>query len=440
MLQKKAQILGITLAVSLAGQMANPANAAVTAGQLEASIKRANILADGIGVKAEVKNELARVSTYRNRKANDDDSKIEAVLIAKTIIDAAPEITRVMVYFYTSLDRTRFKEVVVTAGDVKAFGSGQVGQKELLSSITIKEGVNYDASQVAGFIESAKMAGSSGGVSVAINGTDADVSAYLDSENERDCRLEALRLAESTLSAQPGVQRVKIMFFNPSPDQKGIYRQIVLEANAIRTLYKSLDTLLNPVQVTVAKVQGGGGSGDLAAVAGPLQAERQGVLDRLKELEKKGVGIAAYLNAFKDMESKVAAGDEAVIQTELKKVTGYVEEAEKKYKMAKEKPVTASASAAPAGPSPAEGNPKYVQVLWYFAQVLQNANRGAEAKQFEARANAVLARHPELPRARPPKLTGYVIGRGSPIRENEVLLDPQGRLAEAEAVLMSAPR
>lgn len=427
------------MAVSLAGQMAIPANAAVTAGQLEASIKKANILADGIGVKAEVKNELARVSTYRNRKANDDDSKIEAVLIAKTIIDSAPEITRVMVYFYTSLDRTRFKEVVVTAGDVKAFGSGQVGQKELLSSITIKEGANYDASQVAGLIESAKMAGSSGGVSVAINGTDADVSAYLDSENERDCRLEALRLAENTLSAQPGVQRVKVMFFNPSPDQKGIYRQIVLEANAIRSLYKSLDTLLNPVQVTVAKVQGGG-SGDLAAVAGPLQAERQGVLDRLKELEKKGVGIAAYLNAFKDMESKVAAGDEAVIQTELKKVTGYVEEAEKKYKMAKEKPAPASASAAASGPSPAEGNPKYVQVLWYFAQVLQNANRGAEAKQFEARANAVLARHPEIPRTRPPKLTGYVIGRGSPIRENEVLLDPQARLAEAEAVLMSSPR
>ncbi len=437
-MHKKANILGITLAVSLAGQMAiNPANAAVTPGQLEASIKKANILAEGIGVKAEVKNELARISTFRNRKANDDDSKIEAVLIAKTIIDSAPEITRVMVYFYNSSDRTRYKEVDVTAGDVKAFGSGQVGQKELLSSITIKEGANYDASQVAGLIESAKMTGSSGGISVAVNGTDADVSAYLESENERDCRLEALRLAENTLSAQPGVQRVKVMFFSQAPDQKGIYRQIVFDANSIRTLYKGLDALLNPVQVTVAKM--GAGSADLVAVAGPLQAERQGVLERLKELEKKGVGIAAYLNAFKDMESKVAAGDEAAIQAELKRVSGYVDEAEKKYKAAKDKQPTATASAA-AGPSPAEGNPKYVQVLWYFSQVLREAGRDSEAKQFEARAQAVLARHPEVRQQRPPKLTGHLIGRGSPIRPNEVLLDPQGRLAEAEAALMGAPR
>lgn len=438
MFEKKAQIVGITLALSLAGQLAySPVKAAsTTPAEIEANIKRAKILADGIGVKAAIQNELAYVTTFRMKKANDDDSKIEAVLIAKTVIDSAPEVTRVMVYFYNRTDHSRYKQVVVTAGDVKAFASGQLDQKALLSSIAIGEGTTNDVSQVAGYIESAKQTGSSGGISIAFNGTDADVSAYLPSEDETDCRLEALRLAERTLGARPGIQRVKVMFFNPAPDQKGIYRQIVLDANTITSLNKSLDGLLTPLQVTVAKLQVG--IAEMAAVAGPLQAERQAVLDRLKALERKGVGIGGFLNAFQTMEGKVSAGDEAAIRSELTRVTNAVAESEKANKALKERPVGTAAVAS--APSPAEGNPKYLQVLLYFAQVLRQNNRPQEAKEFESKAYGVMQRHPEIPRTPAGKLNRYVIGRGSPINENEVLLDPIARLHEAEAVLMSTPR
>src|SRR5277367_711987 len=66
------------------------------------AIDKAKILAPGTSVNADVYRDQVSISTYRNSRANDDDCKIEAAMIAKTVLDLAPkEISRIMVYFFS---------------------------------------------------------------------------------------------------------------------------------------------------------------------------------------------------------------------------------------------------------------------------------------------------------------------------------------------------
>ncbi|HEY9786854.1 MAG TPA: hypothetical protein V6D17_15800 [Candidatus Obscuribacterales bacterium] len=53
-------------------------------------------------------------------------------------------------------------------------------------------------------------------------------------------------------------------------------------------------------------------------VAGPLQEKRQALLERIKAAGKAGIGISAYLGAFKALEDAVKAGaPEEQVQTRL---------------------------------------------------------------------------------------------------------------------------
>ena len=108
------------------------ASAAPSSQDLVSAIEKAKVLSTGTRVAASVNGAEAYVSTYRNARATDDDCKIEAILVAKTIMDLAPaDISRVTVYFYNALRLNKRKEVAVTAGDVKAFGAGQLSQEQL---------------------------------------------------------------------------------------------------------------------------------------------------------------------------------------------------------------------------------------------------------------------------------------------------------------------
>jgi len=80
--------------------------------------------------------EEATIITERNPKATDEDCKIDAVLLTKSLIEAYPkQIARVKVIF--SQADGDGSQATVTAGDIKSFGSGAIDKRTLLDSIEI---------------------------------------------------------------------------------------------------------------------------------------------------------------------------------------------------------------------------------------------------------------------------------------------------------------
>lgn len=79
----------------------------------------------------------ATILTERNSKASDKDCKIDAVLIAKQLIDSFPDqISRVRVMF-EKIGTNQSSRVDVTAGDVKAYALGAMNAESLLSSLDL---------------------------------------------------------------------------------------------------------------------------------------------------------------------------------------------------------------------------------------------------------------------------------------------------------------
>lgn len=79
------------------------------------------------------------INTYTlSAGAPDNDLKIEALSVSKSIIDKQPTITRVRVRFYEPASQTDYREVVATITDIKAFISGAVTKSQLLSALVVE--------------------------------------------------------------------------------------------------------------------------------------------------------------------------------------------------------------------------------------------------------------------------------------------------------------
>lgn len=104
-------------------------------------IEKARIVTPDSQVQARVGAGEVAVSLYRNPKANDKDCKIDAILMAKALMDADPKgISTVKVRFYDPANRSSYREVNVGLGVVKAFAQRRVSTDELLSSVVIERG------------------------------------------------------------------------------------------------------------------------------------------------------------------------------------------------------------------------------------------------------------------------------------------------------------
>lgn len=105
--------------------------------QLIALVRSARVLDPATPVHVTVDNGEATVSTLRSAKATDQDCKIDAVLLAKTIMDAFPkDVSRTKLMFSDSNTGT-MSAVTVTTGDVKAYAAGSISKDDLLTSLEI---------------------------------------------------------------------------------------------------------------------------------------------------------------------------------------------------------------------------------------------------------------------------------------------------------------
>ena len=430
----------LLLSVAIACQMA-PALAVTTPAEIVAAIDKQHILAPGARVTARVDNETALISTYRHFKSNDQDLKIDAVLMARTVMTLDPGITRARVFFFSSTNLNRYKEAAVSSGDIKAFASGEVGKAELLSSMQVVPGEIEDPARK---IDNALEAGEltlGHRINTVVKDKDIEVSTNLDSSaSDNDVKYAALKMAKQAVEAAAPheIRHVKIAFLDSSPE--GQSRVIMFVPSAIRNLEASIQAALSPVSILQA-----GAKGDLASIhayPGILEEDRQKLLDRIKDLEKNGVGIAPFLTAFKAIEEQVTAGapEEAKVADAIKHLNENIDAQESAAKGAKSKEVakTTPPSPLPKGKAPtvtrwvlgfeclndahiladptgyiaaveqkvsaydagrnirAEDDPRFAGALRYFIQVLTGENRPDDASKITERLNQIRTKHPNF--------------------------------------------
>jgi hypothetical protein len=328
--------LGITCLSSLPAQ-------AINQNDIIQAIDKAKILASGTRVAAAVSGSDVYISTYKHLKANDNDCKIEAVLMSKTAMDLAPqEIARATIYFYSSFNLNKRKVVAVTAGDVKAFGSGQLSQDQLMASLGIKdEEVNDPASRLSTYLQQREGARTRKKIESYMSGDTLEVVADLDSDmTERDMKYEALKIAEKAVETSAGsARKIKVSFADPIA--KGSFKQILFDMGQLRNLDSSLQSALMGIQVAAvnAKID----VQALVAGDGSYKDEREKLLTRLKNLDKGGVGITPFLKQFFDIEQMVSVGNEEQADATIAKLDSNLSEQEARTKTAKEpKPVKAA--------------------------------------------------------------------------------------------------
>ena len=263
-------------------------HAAVTTDEMLAAIRKSGLLPPDARITARLEGDQAHISTYRNRKASDQDCKIDAMLFSKVLVDLAPnDIARCNAYFFDSQDLLSYKLVQVSSGNVKAFGEGAMGQDKLLASLTIKEGQIADPLvRVSNYLDEVQGAGLNTYFEVAMKAGELVISTVPSPAiSDREAKLQGLMAAERALSVMPaGVAKVRVKFADPG--RKDSCREIVFDAGLVKSLAASLDSSM--ASVGLASYGLPQGNGAKTAVAGVLQSDRQVLLERIKDLETKG--------------------------------------------------------------------------------------------------------------------------------------------------------
>ncbi|GEM_PF-2251535 len=117
------------------------AQAKLTSEQIKKIVQDSKVLGSDASVSASSSGKEAVISTYRNPRATDKDCKIDAVLIAKKLMDADPQGTAlVKVLFYDPSNAGNCRQVTVREGDVKAFAARAIDQDTLLAEIELTRG------------------------------------------------------------------------------------------------------------------------------------------------------------------------------------------------------------------------------------------------------------------------------------------------------------
>jgi hypothetical protein len=350
MLAPKISKLSLALTFALLSGCLAPSFAAITLtdADITAALEKAKIFDTSIRINARINSDEVLVSTYKNPKAADQDCKIDAVLVAKTIMDLAPgEVPRVTVYFYNASTLSSYKEVSVTAGDVKAFGSGSLSKDELLSSIKVKEGTISDPKKRVD--EHMQEAVSQRRARVTTTFKDDEIllrTGRDSSMSDRGLKYEAFSMAEHAFEAAPPEAKKVTITFDVSGSEKRA-EVISFSRDQVSTLQKTIEDALEPFKIEIVKaaarvesVATANGKVDvqkIETVDGPLKDERQKLLDRLKALNAAGVGYGAKpLDDFLDIEAKVSSDPEAATQDKIAKLSELIGKFEENLKGAKE--------------------------------------------------------------------------------------------------------
>lgn len=281
------------------------------------ALEKAKILAPTIRMNARVAQDGIEVATYKNPKANFNDCKIEALLIAKTLMELAPgEVPRVVVYFYNSTSLSSFKQVSVTVGDVKAFASGSLSKEELLKSLVVSEDSILDPSKRVASYLSERQYVRPNKVNTQLKDDQIFITTALDSNlSERLLKLEALKLADQALEAAPVEYKLaQVTFVDHSQTKEN--RVIAISRSSVAVVGEAINSALQNVSMATVKAQGSDGKVDIQTYElkdGLRKTERLDLLTILRHLDKASVNagkanIAEFL-AIDDIAATAIDGE-----------------------------------------------------------------------------------------------------------------------------------
>lgn len=123
------------------------ADAAVSSKVIESKITAAKVLPPNEKFAVSLQGDEAIISKFKIERSKnaDKDSKIEAVLLAKIVMDTDPTVKKVRTRFFDKAAPTTFSSITVRIGDIKSFASGSITQTELLGSLDQVTGTDANA-------------------------------------------------------------------------------------------------------------------------------------------------------------------------------------------------------------------------------------------------------------------------------------------------------
>ncbi|MBX9695349.1 MAG: hypothetical protein K2Z81_23385, partial [Cyanobacteria bacterium] len=291
------------------------AMAALNSDTVSRAISKAGVLAPGTQVKVKLSGEQASVSTFRDKRASDKDSKIEALIIGKTVLELpGSNITSVTTYFYDSNTPSQYKAVTIRSSDVKAFGAGQVSQDELLSSISIRDGQIQDPATT---IETKMMlaAAARHDIQITDKGEDIEISCKMPSLSDDEYKFEAFRIAQTAQASNlPNAKRILVNFFEPG--QSSSYKQVTITLANLSNIQRQVASAFGTMSLAKGlqmKVK----ASELTCSEGSLQKERTALLEQIQGLESKGVGVGNFINEFLSIESAAQQGDADAVKPRI---------------------------------------------------------------------------------------------------------------------------
>lgn len=358
----------------LASSFLLPASASITGADVVSAIDKSKILDASIRVNAQVTPGVVYVSTYKNPKANDKDCKIEAVLLAKTVMELDATVPRVEIRFYNQNALSKYKKISVSAGDVKAFASGTMSEEQLISSLVLSEEETTDpGARLTSHLQENEYVRKKKEVSSRIDGKKIIVSTGLDPAlDDVYLKLEALKLAKQGIEAVPeGIEEVEVTFYDGSSALEN--RLIAFKKEDILSLNASVSKALETSELKTVKAE----SLSVAALNiqkyvvkdGKLKSEREELLKRIRALNDAGVGYGKTVpELFVEIENNVDKLDETPLKDKLRALSDLVGKFEENLKKAKDiKPSaggtsssSASSAGTPAANPGAQGTPRPV--------------------------------------------------------------------------------
>ncbi|MFA6209915.1 MAG: hypothetical protein WC714_10875 [Candidatus Obscuribacterales bacterium] len=397
------------------------------------ALEKAKILAPNIRMNARVGQDEIEVATYKNPKANLSDCKIEALLIARTLMELAPgEVPRVVVYFYNSSSLSTFKQVAVTAGDVKAFASGSISKDELLKSLVVKEDSILDPSKrVASYLSEGQYA-KRNKVNTVLRDDQIFISTALDSTlSERLLKLEALKLADQALEAAPVEYKLaQVTFVDHGQSKEN--RVVSISRSSLSLLGEALNTALQNVTLAAVKAQGSDGKVDIQGYElkdGLRKEERMGLLTILRHLDKEGVNPGkANIAEFLAIDDIASTSIDVELLDRIDKLRSLLTKLEENMESNKEFKTVVPANSIPNNSATKSGAPQIKNAPVAYeegnadnlkARVL--ANPSAHVAAMEARLAQKTKSHVGEEHANFPTILQYVIDT----------LKSSGRAAEA---------
>jgi len=343
------------------------AASSLTASEIQSQIDKAQVLPPGTSMSVAVNGKAVTIATYRNQLANERDCKIDAVLIAKTIMDLAPsDVGSVTVDFYGRSDLSNYEEISLSAGDIKAFGSGAVRKEELLSSVKTQMHRTEDSERIAAYLQSQQSSAGSQPAQVSFRGDSVAVNVEMEPwVSDRDVKYEGLRIAEKVLEANQGksIRNIRITFNDP--DGQTNDREISIDPQALST---QVEAPINMVLAAVSLVEpkAPGIPGAPLVVDGPLKDQRLAALKRIDGLKAAKVGVQNYVTLFQMVEDSAGKGDAANTGNLLSHLTDALDQQEKTMKEIKDKESQTKVATASSGNAPVVGAP--METRWAFSR------------------------------------------------------------------------